>query len=141
RLESLGDPNDWRVISENRFGACYTPMTTRNFQRVGARERLLDVRKRFPDRLRIELNALATRVLFDDNKRAVGVEYLKGERLYQAHGNPSTAAGERREVRATREVILCGGAFNTPQLLMLSGIGPCAELQRHGIDVLVDLPV
>src|SRR5436853_5468424 len=116
-------------------------MTTNNSQRIGTRERLLEMRDTHRDLLTIELNALATRVIFDANKRAVGVEYLKGERLYEAHGNPSTAAGERREVRATREVILCGGAFNTPQLLMLSGIGPRAELQRHGIDVLVDLPV
>jgi choline dehydrogenase len=42
-------------------------------------------------------------------------------------------------VRAWREVVVCGGAFNTPQLLMLSGIGPAAELRRHGIDVRVDL--
>lgn len=133
RLESLGDPNDWRVISENTFGACYTPMTTRNFQRVGARERLMDVRKRFPERLTIELNALATRVLFDDNKRAVGVEYLKGERLYHAHARPNDATGQTRHARARREVILAGGVFNTPQLLMLSGIGPEAELRRHMI--------
>ncbi len=53
---------------------------------------------------------------------------------------PSGDAGEPREVRATREVVLCGGAFNTPQLLMLSGIGPADELRAHGIDVRVDLP-
>jgi choline dehydrogenase-like flavoprotein len=68
------------------------------------------------------------------------VEYLKGERLYQAHAHPSTAPGERRTARATREVILAGGAFNTPQLLMLSGIGPRDELVKHGIAVRVDLP-
>ena len=139
RLESLGDPNDWRVISENEFGACYTPMTTRNYQRVGARERLLDVRRRYPDRLTIELNALATRVIFDDRKRAVGVEYLKGERLYQAHATPSELPGEPRQVRARREVILAGGVFNTPQLLMLSGIGPESELRRHMIPPVVVL--
>jgi len=133
RLESLGDPNDWRVVSENEFGTCYTPMTTRNYQRVGVRERLMDVQARCPDRLTIELNALATRVLFDDNKRAVGVEYLKGDRLYQAHATPSTAPGDRRQVRARREVILAGGAFNSPQLLMLSGIGPEAQLRAHDI--------
>ncbi|HEY3158408.1 MAG TPA: GMC family oxidoreductase [Vicinamibacterales bacterium] len=134
RLESLGDPNDWRVVSENEFGACYTPMTTRNYQRVGARERLMEVQKQHRDLLTIELDALATRVLFDERKRAVGVEYLKGERLYQAHATPSTSPGEMRQVRARREVILAGGAFNTPQLLMLSGIGPEAELRRHGIE-------
>jgi choline dehydrogenase-like flavoprotein len=106
RLESLGDPNDWRVISENEFGACYTPMTTRNYQRVGARERLLDVRKQYPDRLTIELNALATRVIFDDRKRAVGVEYLKGERLYQAHATPSEQPASRgRFARGARSFL------------------------------------
>ena len=69
-------------------------------------------------------------MLFDDQKRAIGVEYLKGERLYQAHATPSDAPGEARQVRARREVILAGGVFNTPQLLMLSGIGPEAELRR-----------
>ena len=60
-------------------------------------------------------------MLFDGENRAVGVEYLKGERLYRASAQPSGDSGERREVRASREVILAGGAFNTPQLLMLSG--------------------
>src|SRR4029077_5709394 len=54
--------------------------------------------------------------------------------------NPSDAAGERRTVLASREVILAGGAFNSPQLLMLSGIGPPATLDRHGIPLRVALP-
>ncbi len=57
---------------------------TDRHRRVGTRERLLDVAARHPDRLRIELNALATRVLFDADNRAIGVEYLKGEHLYRA---------------------------------------------------------
>jgi len=88
----------------------------------------------------IELDALATKVLFDEKNRAIGVEYLKGERLYQAHCDPSQQPGEKKSVHATREVILAGGAFNTPQLLMLSGIGPRDELKKYGIDVRVDLP-
>ena len=138
-VESQADPNDFRLASVAATGLRYLPLATRSRRRVGARERVLDVAKRFPDRLRIELDALATRVVFDGDGRATGVEYLKGARLYRAHAHPSAAAGERRELRAAREVILCGGAFNSPQLLMLSGVGPRAELERHGIPVRVDL--
>jgi choline dehydrogenase len=121
-------------------GICYTPLATSDHRRTGVRERLLDVARRLPDRLHLELGALVTRVLFDADGGASGVEFLKGEGLYRAHPVPSDAAGERREVRAHREVVLCGGAFNTPQLLMLSGIGPHSELAAHGIPVRVDLP-
>jgi choline dehydrogenase len=140
RLDSQLDPNDWRVITDDAIGLRYTPLTTRNHQRVGTRERLLEVAKQHPDRLKIELHALATRVLFDDQQRAIGVEYLSGERLYGAHAPPNRGPGETRQVFAAREVILAGGAFNTPQLLMLSGIGPQAALEKHGIHVRVDLP-
>lgn len=139
-LRSQGDPNDWRLVQSNSFGFRYPPLTTRKHVRVGSRERIWDVAGKYPDKLRIELNALATRVLFDNQNRAIGVEYLKGERLYRAHAHPSSAAGEKRQAFASRETILCGGAFNTPQLLMLSGIGPRQELERHGIEVRVDLP-
>ncbi len=127
-------------MRDNAFGIRYVPLTTRNHQRTSTRERLLEVAQKYPDRLKIEMNALATRVLFGEGNRAIGVEYLKGERLYRAHKNPSQEAGERREARASREVILAGGAFNTPQLLMLSGIGPRDVLDRFGIPVRVDLP-
>jgi choline dehydrogenase-like flavoprotein len=134
------DLNDWRLVKQNSVGIGYVPLTTRHHARTGTRERVLETAKRFPGRLRLELDALAARVVFDEGGRAAGVEYLHGERLYRAHQRPSAAAGERRLVRASREVILAGGAFNTPQLLMLSGIGPRADLERHGIAVRVDLP-
>jgi choline dehydrogenase-like flavoprotein len=139
-LESKADPNDWRVVERNGFGICYAPLTTRVSNRMGSRERILDIARRFPERLQVELDALASRVLFDANQRAVGVEYLKGRHLYRAHAKPSSDPGEKRQACAAREVILCGGAFNTPQLLLLSGIGPRQELERHGIEVRVDLP-
>ena len=75
------------------------------------------------------------------DQRAVGVEFLQGERLYRAH-----APAERRRRRARRGATRRarsssrGGAFNSPQLLMLSGIGPPDVLRRHGIEARVPLP-
>src|SRR6185312_8518730 len=75
--------------------------------------------------LTVETHAMTTRVLMEHG-RAIGVEYEQSGRLRQVH--------------ATREVILCGGAYNSPQLLMLSGIGPAAELEQAGVRPLHDLP-
>ena len=138
--EGMLDPNDWRTDKENSFGIRYMPLTTSNHARTGSRERLLAVQAKHPRRLRIELNALVTSVILDNNNRALGVLYLKGERLYRAHPQAGGFAGEPLMLHASREVILAGGAFNTPQLLMLSGIGPRMELERHGIPVRVELP-
>jgi choline dehydrogenase-like flavoprotein len=77
--------------------------------------------------LRVETGAQATRVLIEGG-RAVGVALVRG-------------SGDLVSVRAQREVILCAGTFNSPQLLMLSGIGPAAHLGQWGIKPLVDLPV
>ncbi|MEQ1516785.1 MAG: GMC family oxidoreductase [Usitatibacteraceae bacterium] len=136
-VKGQGDPNDLRSVSANAEGIFYTPLANARHRRLGTRERLLDVAARFPGRLHIELNALATRVILDASNQAVGVEYLKGERLYRAHSRVNAAEGERHEARAKREVILAGGAFNTPQLLMLSGIGPRETLTKFGIPVRV----
>jgi choline dehydrogenase-like flavoprotein len=139
RFESQLDPNDWRVVEEDAIGLRYMPLTTKDHRRVGARERVVDVETRLPAQLKIQLHALATRVLFDAGNRAIGVEYLSGKRLYGAHPSPSDAPGETRQVFAAREVILAGGTFNTPQLLMLSGIGPRAVLDTCGVPVRVEL--
>ncbi len=138
-LESGLDPNDWRLVRDNSTGIRYLPLTTQKHARTGSRERVLDVATHCPDKLKIVLNALVTRVIFDRDNRATGVEYRLGERLYRAHTAPSTAEGELVTISASREVILSGGAFNTPQLLMLSGIGPRETLERHGIPVRADL--
>lgn len=136
----LADPNDWPLVQANATGLRYPPLATKNGARHSARERLLDVQKQYPDRLVIELDALVTRVILDDDNRAIGVEYLKGAKLYRAHQDPSQESGELRTVHAASEVILAGGAYNTPQLLMLSGIGPKEELAKHHIPVKLDLP-
>jgi choline dehydrogenase len=141
RLGSLADPNDWRNVEHDEIGARHTPLTTDGHRRVGARERLLRVAQTHKDKLRIELHALATRVVFDgDSLRAIGVEYQQGERLYGAAPGAGGAAGQVNIARARREVILAGGTFNTPQLLMLSGIGDPDVLAGQGIRTRRPLP-
>ncbi|TIO07275.1 GMC family oxidoreductase N-terminal domain-containing protein [Mesorhizobium sp.] len=94
-------------------------ITTRNGRRMSAaRAFLRPAMKR--KNVRVEMNALATRILFE-GKRAVGIEYLQN--------------GETRTARAGREVILSGGSINSPQLLQLSGVGPSALLGALGIPV------
>jgi choline dehydrogenase len=75
--------------------------------------------------LTVRTHALATRILFDD-KRAVGLRYRRGDAL--------------RTVRVRRELLVCGGPINSPQLLKLSGLGPAAELAQHGIALMRDMP-
>jgi choline dehydrogenase len=139
-FQSQGDPNDWRLVRKNATGVHYAPIHTHKHARHGTREFVLDVARRHPDRLKIELEALATEVLFDQSNRAVGVAYRKGAKLYRAAFEPNKGDGEARVAHASREVILAAGAFNTPQLLMLSGIGPQEQLARHEIKVRVNLP-
>lgn len=114
---------------------------------------------RYP--LTLQTHSLVTRVLFDQpgngkgkgkgkgkgngngpKPRATGVEYLQGQSIYRAdpRNNPSTPAGTPRTAHARREVILSAGVFNTPQLLLLSGIGPAADLAAHNIPLIADLP-
>ncbi|MBV9301668.1 MAG: GMC family oxidoreductase [Acidobacteriaceae bacterium] len=141
RFDTRFDPNDSRNATESPEGLAFTPLAVDKGRRNGPREYLLRTQKSFPDKLTILKNALAMRVIFEGTQ-AVGVEYREGPHLYkadpQAVENP--AAASRREVRVRREVILAAGAFNSPQLLKLSGIGPCAELSAFGIPVIVDLP-
>lgn len=75
--------------------------------------------------LTVRTDALVTRVVLDGD-RAVGVAYVHG--------------GQEHVVRVDREVLLSGGAVNSPQVLMLSGIGPAEHLREHGIDVVASLP-
>lgn len=139
-FKSKGDPNDWRLVKADAIGLRYPPLATKNHRRNGTRERVLTVAAQ-TNNLTIELEALATRVIFDGTK-AIGVEYRKGSKLYRASWNASQEEGIKKQVftREGGEVILSGGAFNSPQLLMLSGIGDREHLEEFGIDVLVDLP-
>ncbi|MFH8800743.1 GMC family oxidoreductase [Streptomyces sp. NPDC017936] len=143
-LEGYGsfvDPNDWRVQTRALQGLWQIPISTANGRRSAVRERVQEVRRSHPDLLVVRTNALAARVVLDDGGAAAGVDYLDEAHAYRADPASRPAGGPPtpRRVLASREVILAAGAFNTPQLLMLSGIGPREELRRHGIPVRVGL--
>ncbi|MCI4440422.1 choline dehydrogenase [Tibeticola sp.] len=99
-------------------------VTHKNGERCSAAKAYLTPNLGRPN-LQVRTGALVTRIVLE-GRRAVGVELLEG--------------GQTVTLRARREVLLCAGAFQSPQLLMLSGIGPADELRRHGISVRHELP-
>ncbi len=119
-----GIPRNPDVNGAEQEGVCYYQLTAKNGQRCSSAVAYLHPAMGRGN-LRVVTRALAERVVFD-GKRAVGVEYLQG--------------GGHRVVKAGREVILAGGAINSPQLLQLSGVGPGALLAEHGVAVVVDAP-
>jgi len=140
-IESRFDPNDMRNEGSSPEGLAITPLAVGNGMRNGPRDFLLRVREKLPDNLTIMTNTLATRIIFEGT-RAAGVEYMERPHLYGADPEcvKDPASLPRSQAQAKREVIISGGAFNSPQLLMLSGVGPRAELERLGIPVVADLP-
>ena len=122
--EQAGIPRRADLNGGDQEGVSYYQLTVKNGQRCSAAVAYLHpVMGRA--NLRVETNALASKVLFD-GKRAVGVEF--------------TQNGVKRTAKAKAEVILSGGAVNSPQLLQLSGVGPGDLLRQHGIPVVADLP-
>lgn len=119
-------------------------------RRVSARNAVFNVwnatnpngSKKYP--FTVSLQSFATKVLFDSSghtPRSTGVEYVLGESFYSADPRHNASIkGTTKQAFARKEVIVSGGTFNSPQLLMLSGVGPKTELQNLGIKVIVDLP-
>ena len=118
---SLQIPRNDDFNGERQEGIGLYQVTQKGGERWSAARAYLDP-KQGDDKLRVITGVTAERLLFDGG-RAVGVSYLRG--------------GKRTELRA-RAVVLSAGVFGTPQLLMLSGIGPAAHLAEHGIAVRVD---
>jgi choline dehydrogenase len=105
-------------------GVGYHQTTTRNGKRCSTAVGYLNP-ARGRANLQIVTHALSEKIVVE-GKRAVAVQYRQG--------------GEVMTARARREIVLCGGAIGSPQLLLLSGIGPAAHLAQHGIAVVHDLP-
>ena len=118
----IGIPRNPDYNGARQEGISYVQRTAHRRRRMSSARAFLNPAKSRPN-LTVRTGAQATRILLD-GKRAVGVEYAKGGR-----------GGGIVEVRAKREVILSGGAINSPQLLQLSGIGPTTLLQALGIEV------
>ena len=134
-------------ISRGATGTFKTPMHIASHVRVSIREHLLKTRDEHPDKLFLITGALASKILLK-HKRAIGLEFLQNtsshgpdNNLYEADKryDPNITPDTFR-ILAKKEVILSAGVYNTPQLLKLSGIGPKHELQKHGIDVVLNLP-
>lgn len=122
--EQAGYPRNGDFNGPTQEGAGYFQMTTRNGRRCSTARGYLKPAQRRAN-LKVVSDALASRVLFE-GKKAVGVEYTQGGTIHRA--------------RAEGEVVLSGGAFNSPQLLQLSGVGPGSLLRKFGIDVVSDMP-
>jgi choline dehydrogenase len=105
-------------------GVGYSQMTRKGRWRGSTAQTFLKEAKSRPN-LSVETNAQASRLIFD-GRRCIGVEFRQG--------------GKLRQLRASREVILCGGAINSPHLLQMSGIGPAEHLQSIGVEVRQDSP-
>lgn len=123
--EGLGFPVTSDFNGSNPEGVGFYQINTRGGWRASTANAFLHPALKRKN-LKLQTKSHATRVLFEGN-RAVGIEYRRGGKLHQ--------------VKARREVILSGGAINSPQLLMLSGIGDGAALAQHGIAVQQHLPV
>jgi choline dehydrogenase len=133
------DVNNVKPERDQTEGLFGLPLAMANGKRTGTREYLVKTRDARPKNLFIETEALVSRVLFASEKvggklKATGVEFMKGAKLYRADRQPvkDPQTARRITVKATREVILSAGVYNTPQLLMLSGIGPKKQIGAEG---------
>jgi choline dehydrogenase len=121
--ESIGIPRNDDFNGARQEGTGYYQATSCRGRRCSSATGYLRPAEKRRN-LQVEVNSLATKILFD-GKKAIGVEFLQGDEKHTVYCG---------------EVILAGGAFNSPQLLQLSGVGPRALLERHGIPVVHDAP-
>lgn len=127
------NPN-FRSYVDNKYpGVFNMPFNATDGVRKGVREYILETERQFKNKLFIKSESLCTRVLFDQNDKtkAVGIEFIEGAHSYKAdvkNQHLAKSSYVRKKAFAAKEVILAGGAFNTPQLLMLSGVGDSSAI-------------
>src|SRR5438270_8601196 len=126
-VSELGFASGWDFNGPKQEGGAgfIQSTTTRDFKRASAYTAYIDSVKDQRPNLTVQFQSFATRLILE-GKRAAGVEYQQN--------------GSSRQARASAEVIVSMGPLNTPKLLLLSGIGPAAQLQKFGIPVVVELP-
>ncbi|MFZ1088314.1 MAG: choline dehydrogenase [Xanthobacteraceae bacterium] len=122
--QQAGFPRNDDFNGQAQEGAGYFQLTARRGRRCSTAVGYLR-RARQRANLAVVPHALARRLVFD-GRRAIGIEYSQG--------------GSTRIAHARSEIILAGGAFNSPQLLQLSGLGPADLLKSHGIEIVADMP-
>ncbi len=136
-----GDLNEAYLAGEPE-GVYRLPSAVEDGERRGTREFILDtVEQGYP--LTVATGSFVTRVLWDDDAQtptAVGVEFVQGRGVYQASLGDGEEPSAAQQAYASREVILSAGVFNSPQLLMLSGVGDPEHLAEVGIEPVVSLP-
>ena len=124
--QQFGLPFNTDFNAETDYGVGAYQLSIRDGWRSSTSRAFLAPVRRLPN-LTVLVHTQVERIVFEHN-RAVGIECR------------SRADGTRTTLRAEREVILCAGALQSPQLLQLSGVGPAGLLKEHGIDVVVDAP-
>ena len=123
--KEAGFPINYDFNGEKQEGLGIYQVTHKNGERWSAARGYLHPHLNTRPNLHVHTNVQVERILFE-GQRAVGISYIQD--------------GAKYEARARKEVILCAGAFNSPQLLMVSGVGPAKHLREHGIEVIHDLP-
>lgn len=141
------DPNHWKSLKQSNksiSGLARIPMSVENGKRKSVRERMLEA-KQGGAKISFFTSHIVSELIVESGRRGVEVKGViahdtRGEQVYKAAPNSKPFFQNPRKFVARKEVILAGGAFNTPQLLKLNGIGPRGELSQWGIPVRIDSP-
>lgn len=138
-----GDVNGYRGQGLEE-GFHFTPANIQDGVRIGLTAHLQEAMAIYADKLTVKFESFVTKVILDDENRAIGVEYIEGKSLYKADPRHDKAwkgrsPPESKQVYAKREIILSGGSYNSPQILMHSGIGDPEQLNKHNIPVKMPL--